>query len=70
MIDVLRLWDFLFCEENKFKNTFYISLTIILMKKDSLLDSDLPAMIEEIQRLDIIDIEMLIINAKELKRNL
>ena len=67
MIDILRLWDFLFCEENKFKNTFYISLAIMLMKKDSLLDSDLPAMIEELQRLDVIDVEMLIINAKRIK---
>ena len=67
MIDILRLWDYLFCEENKFKNTFYISLAIILMKKDSLLDSDLPEIIEELQRLDNIDVEMLIINAKRIK---
>ena len=67
LIDILTLWDYLFCEENKFKNTFYISLAIILMKKDSLLDSDLPEIIEELQRLDNIDVEMLIINAKRIK---
>ena len=67
MIDILRLWDFLFCEENKFINTFYTCLAIILMKKDSILNSDLPAMMEELQRLDIIDVEMLIINAKRIK---
>ena len=67
MIDILRLWDFLFCEENKFINTFYTCLAIILMKKDSILNSDLPAMMEELQRSDIIDVEMLIINAKRIK---
>ena len=67
MIDILRLWDFLFCEENKFINTFYTCLAVILMKKDSILNSDLPAMMEELQRLDIIDVEMLIINAKRIK---
>ena len=51
MIDILRLWDYLFCEDNKFKNTYYISLAIMLMKKDSILIYDLPAILEELQRL-------------------
>ena len=67
MIDILRLWDYLFCEENKFKNTYYISLAIMLMKKDSILIYDLPAILEELQRLDGIDVEMLILNAKRIE---
>ena len=67
MIDILRLWDYLFCEDNKFKNTYYISLAIMLMKKDSILIYDLPAILEELQRLDGIDVEMLILNAKRIE---
>ena len=67
MIDILRLWDYLFCEDNKFKNTYYISLAIMLMKKDRILIYDLPAILEELQRLDGIDVEMLILNAKRIE---
>lgn len=63
MIDILRLWDYIFCEEDIFRNVYLISLALMLMKKDTLLVSDLTGMIEELQNVNGIDIEALVSNA-------
>ena len=63
MIDILRLWDYIFCEEDIFRNVYLISLALMLMKKDTLLVSDLTGMIEELQNVNGIDIESLVSNA-------
>lgn len=63
MIDILRLWDFIFSEEDIFKNVYCVSLAIMLMKKDTILVSDLTGMIEELQNLGGLDIESLVNNA-------
>ena len=63
LIDVLRLWDYLFCDENLFKNIYYIALAILEMKKNVLLVQNLPGIIEELQNLSDLEIECVINNA-------
>ena len=63
MVDILRLWDYIFCEENKFKNVYYIALAVMEMKKDVLLVSDLTGMIGELQNLGDLQIESMVNNA-------
>jgi len=37
MLDILRIWDYLLSNENKYENCYYFCLAIILMKKDNLI---------------------------------
>ena len=41
MLDLLRIWDFLLCNDNKYQNCYYFCLSIILMKKDVIMKSQI-----------------------------
>ena len=41
MVDILRIWDFLLCSNNKYHNCYYFSLSIILMRKDIIMKSQI-----------------------------
>ena len=64
MVDLLRIWDFLLCRENKFENCYYFCLSIILMKKEKILNSKLLEIYEMIQNIKDLNIEDIINNAK------
>ena len=67
MIDILRLWDYVFSEDNKFKKIYYLSLAILLIKKDDILVSDLSEILDMLQNLKKIDVEYLIHNSQKLE---
>ena len=63
MVDLLRIWDFLLCRENKFENCYYFCLSIILMKKEKILNSKLLEIYGMIQNIQDLNLEDIIINA-------
>ena len=67
MIDILRLWDYVFSEDNKFKKIYYLSLAILLIKKDDILVSDLSEILDMLQNLKKIDVEYLIHSSQKLE---
>lgn len=67
MIDILRIWDFLLCKENKYENCYYFCLSIILMRKEIIMKSKLYGIYENLQDLKDLDIENIIFNAKYIK---
>jgi len=67
MVDILRIWDFLLCSNNKYHNCYYFSLSIILMRKDIIMKSQIYAIYENFQNLKDLDIENIIFNAKYIK---
>lgn len=67
--DILRLWDYLFCDGNLFKNIYYVTLAILEMKKNVLLVKNLPGIIEELQNLLDLEIESVIGNAMLLENH-
>ena len=64
MVDILRIWDFLLCCDNKYENCYYFSLSIILMKKNIIMKSRLDEIFEMFQNLQDLDVENIIFNAK------
>ena len=64
MVDLLRIWDFLLCRENKLENCYYFCLSIILMKKEKILNSKLFEIYGMIQNIQDLNIEDIIYNAK------
>ena len=67
MIDILRLWDYLFAPEDKFQNCYFISLAVLLLKKDELLVSDLTGILSNLKTLKGTNIEEMIGMAKKIK---
>jgi hypothetical protein len=67
MIDILRLWDYMFAPEDKFENCYFISLAILLIKKDELLVSDLTGILSNLKVLKGINIEEIIGISKKIK---
>ena len=68
MVDILRIWDFLLCCDNKYENCYYFSLSIILMKKNIIMKSRLDEIFEMFQNLQDLDVENIIFNAKYIKK--
>ena len=67
MLDILRIWDFLLCNENKYQNCYYFCLSIILMKKEIILQSQIYKVYEIFQNLKDLDVENIIFNAKYIR---
>ena len=68
MGDLLRLWDLIFSNENKFYYMFYISIALLLFKRDAILKNDMAGIMMEVQKFDDINIEALIKLVGELRR--
>ena len=67
MIDILRLWDYIFAQEDKFLNCYFISLAVLLLKKDELLVSDLTGMLSELRSIKGLNVEEMISISKKIK---
>ena len=64
MVDLLRIWDYLLCNDDKFKNCYYFCLSIILMKRESLMTNKINGIYEAFQSLKDLEVENIISNAK------
>ena len=65
MMDLIRLWDYLFSNENIMERCYYISLAIILMKKEEITHITLINDVYKIfQNINDLFVENIIINAK------
>ena len=67
MIDILRLWDYIFAQEDKFLNCYFVSLAVLLIKKDELLVSDLTGMLSELRSIKGLNVEEMISISKKIK---
>lgn len=67
MVDILRIWDFLLCSDNKYHNCYYFSLSIILMRKEKIMKNQIYKIYEIFQNIKDLDVENIIINAKYIK---
>ena len=68
MMDLLRIWDYLLVNENKYQNSYYFSLSIILMKKEILMKSKINEIYETFQNIKDLEIENIISNAKYIEK--
>ena len=68
MGDLLRLWDLIFSNENKFYYMFYISIALLLFKREAILKNDMAGIMMEVQKFDDINIEALIKLVGELRK--
>ena len=64
MMDLLRIWDYILCNDNKLKNCYYFCLSIILMKKESLMTNKINGIYEAFQSIKELQVEHIISNAK------
>ena len=67
MIDILRLWDYIFAPEDKFENCYFVSLAVLLIKKDELLVSDLTGILSNLKSLKGLNVEEIIGISKKIK---
>ena len=64
MMDILRIWDYLLCCDNKYQNCYYFCLSIILMKKEKLMKKKINEIYETLQNIKDLEVENIISNAK------
>ena len=69
MIDILRLWDYIFAPDDKFQNSYFISLAILLLKRDELLISDMTGMLANLRAIKGLNVEDIINVSKKIKTN-
>ena len=67
MMDLLRIWDYLLSNENKYENCFYICLAIVLMKKEHIIKNTIYGIYENLQNLKDLEVENIIFNANYIK---
>jgi hypothetical protein len=67
MPDLLRLWDSILSESDRFEFLNFLSLGIIKMKRQEILSSDFAEMMLTLQNLEKVDVERLIQNAVDIK---
>ena len=67
MIDILRLWDYLFSSDDKFFNCYFVSLAVLELKMDDLLVSDLSGILSNLKSFKGLNIEDIISLAKKIK---
>ena len=63
MVDLLRLWDYFLCKDDKFENVYYFCLSIFLMKKEFIMKSEINVIYENFQNIREMDVESIISNA-------
>ena len=67
MIDILRLWDYLFSSDDKFFNCYFVSLAVLELKRDDLLVSDLSGILSNLKSLKGLNVEDIISLAKKIQ---
>lgn len=70
MSDILRLWDIIFCERNRFSFVYYFALGILKSKKELIVKQDYLGIMKSLQTIEYNDINDLIdISIKIKKEN-
>ena len=69
MPDVLRLWDIIFCEEERYYFVYLFSLAILEYKKKDILKKDYYEIMEKLQNINLTNIEEIIKIAFNIKKN-
>lgn len=70
MPDILRLWDSILSEENKFEFLNMVCVAIIKMKRNEILQSDFAGIMLSLQNLEKLDIEKVIFTAENIRIDL
>ena len=65
--DIMKLWDLVFSNENKYYYLIYISLAFLLIKKTIIKEKETIDILQEFQNFGNVDIDLLINNSRELK---
>jgi hypothetical protein len=68
MPDVLRLWDIIFCEEDRYYFVYLFSLAILEYKKKEILKKDYYEIVENLQNIKIANVEEIINLAFNIKK--
>ena len=67
MIDILRLWDYLFAPDDKYFNCYFISLAVFELKREELLISDLSGILSNLKSFKGLNVEEIILLSKKIK---
>ena len=67
MIDILRLWDFLFAPDDKYFNCYFVSLAVLELKREELLISDLSGILSNLKSFKGLSVEEIISFSKKIK---
>ena len=68
MPDLLRLWDIIFCEEDRYYFVFLFSLAILEYKKKEILKKDYYEIVENLQNINLTNVEEIINLAFNIKK--
>lgn len=68
MPDILRIWDAILSEEDKFYMVYLICLSILILKRKEILKGDFSVCIAKLQKINNIDCELLLLTANDLKK--
>ena len=69
MPDILRLWDIIFSEDNRYYFVYIFSLAILEYHKKDILSNDYYEIIEKLQKLNLENVETIIKLAFSIKKN-
>ena len=67
MIDILRLWDYLFAPDDKYFNCYFVSLAVLELKREELLVSDLSGILSNLKSFKGLSFEEIISFSKKIK---
>ena len=68
MPDVLRLWDIIFCEEDRYYFVYLFCLAILEYKKKDILKKDYYEIMEKLQKINLTNVEEIIKIAFNIKK--
>ena len=68
MMDLLRIWDYLLCTENKYQNCYYFCLSVILMHKEKLMSDKTFKIYDIFHTIKDLEVENIISNAKYIEK--
>ena len=66
--DLIRIWDSIFCEDDRYYFVYYIGLAILEHKKNKLLGKKFFDTVEELQRKELTDVNKIVKIALEIKK--
>ena len=67
-LDVLKLWDMMFSQDNKFVYVFYIALAYLKYRKEEIVNGDMASIMLLFQETQTVDVDELIPSAKDIKK--
>jgi hypothetical protein len=66
--DLIRIWDTIFCEDDRYDFVYYFGLAILEYKKSGLLGKNFFETVEELQKKELADVNKIIKIALEIKK--